>query len=92
MSLEQMLAFLLDKNPHWSDNFIDSLMKNPAKLVAVYTKELEEYEKERPLYNHSYLLLQHNPLLKIILTFLSQESIKIGAWLKINSQLLKMEN
>ena len=46
MSLEQMLAFLLDKNPHWSDNFIDSLMKNPAKLVAVYTKELEEHKKK----------------------------------------------
>lgn len=45
MSLEQMLAFLLDKNPHWSDNLIDSLMKNPTKLVAVYTKELEENKK-----------------------------------------------
>lgn len=45
MSLEQMLSFLLDKNPNWSDSFIEDLMRKPAKLVAIYTKELEKQKR-----------------------------------------------
>lgn len=67
MSLELMLSFLIERHPHWSDAFIENLMYNPSKLIAIYMKELDKKDIQKrvvfaeplsssaPAYNPDYL-------------------------------------